>query len=188
DAIHACESACATDHNTPECAAACQSPIDAPAADSHCPPFDSDSLEACALETVVSPIRACHDNVDCNPGELCGVFKQCPPGVTQNCPAMKGPDDPDDTDADMVCGIAAPGCATNAAGVFPDQCNEIDVCNIEIPPQTVDGFSDTSNLTPETFNPETIFPNPDKPPITDPYPNLGDPCNGAPCGFPANQP
>ena len=188
DAIHACESACATDHNTPECAAACQSPIDAPAADSHCPPFDADSLEACALETVVSPIRACHDNADCNPGELCGVFKQCPSGGDgKNCPAKKAEGDPDETDADMVCGIAAPGCATNEPGVFPDQCNEIDVCNIDVE-QTVEDFSPNSNLTPDTFDPETTFPRPDRPPVADPYPTLGDPCPGGTCAFPADTP
>jgi len=188
NAIHHCEDECSAHGNdSPECAAACQSPIDAPAAGSVCPPFDADSLEACALETVVSPIRACHSNADCNAGELCGVFKQCPPGVTQNCPAMKGPNDPDDTDADMVCGIAAPGCATNAAGVFPDQCNETDVCNIDVP-QTVDGFGPDSNLTHDEIDPETTFPTPDTPPVAGTYPTLGDPCPGVSCAFPANQP
>jgi len=187
NAVHACEDACRDDNTSPECAAACQSPIDAPPPNSHCPPFDADSLEACALDTVVSPIRACHDNADCNPGELCGIFKQCAQGQTQNCPAMKAENDPDETDANMVCGIAAAGCATNETGLFPDQCNEVDVCNIDHE-QTVEGFSDESILTHDEIDPETTFPMPDRPSVTDPYPNRGDPCPNANCAFPADVP
>jgi len=188
--INDCNAACATFGNSsPECAAACQAPVDAPPATSTCPAFDDFALGACALKSARSPTAHCSSNAECLPGEICGVFTACPTGQTQNCPSLGFDDatDPNPTDGTRVCGVPADGCPTNDPATFPGPCDETVLCDVSVT-QDVPGFGPTSNLTPETFNPETTFPTPDAPSTTDPYPEQGNPCPGFFCSFAPNTP
>jgi hypothetical protein len=194
--INDCNTACADHGNdSPECAAACQPPIEAPPATSTCPAFDEFALGACALKSARTPTAHCSSNAECLPGEICGVFTNCPPGQTQNCaslgsgdpPGSGDPTDPNPTDGTRVCGVPADGCPTNDPAVFPAQCDETVLCDIEHP-QDTPGFDPGSDLTSETFVPQDRFPTPDAPSFTDPYPALGDPCPGSVCNFAPDTP
>jgi hypothetical protein len=189
-AAAACEAACPDGADPATCGAdACKAPVDPPPPGSTCTAFGPDAFTDCTLQSHTDPAQACSSDSDCPSPSVCGVFMvtkdasgnviPCArPGVSGECTPLQADGDPNPNDKAKVCGTPSDGCPKNPNPPLPDLCSEVSLCDID-QQQTLTGFGTDSNLTHDTFDPQTAFGDPAAAPTVEFYPDQGHLCDTA---------